>query len=322
MKAMVFRKYGGPEVIQLEERQIPELAPGRVRVRIHTTAINDWDWGYVRGEPYIYRLLFGLRRPKITILGAEVAGVVDAVGEGVSTFAPDDHVYGDLSEAGFGGFAEYVSVPEKALRKMPQGMSFEQAVAIPHAGGLAAQGLLGYGQLSRGERVLINGAGGGVGTLALQLAKALDAEVTGVDSGLKLDMMRELGFDHVLDYTQTDYTNTGDQYDVILDAKSTKSAWAITRALSPGGRYVSVGGHVPNLLSIVSWGALLGKARGKSIRLLPLVPNEQLDAVEALFQAGTLRTVIDGPFTLDQVPEALAHFGAARHLGKVVIRVA
>ena len=219
MKAIVLTHYGPPGVLQLQEINKPEPTHGEVLVKVCATAVNDWDWCFVRGKPYIYRLMFGLTKPKVRVLGAEVSGTVEAVGNGVRRFKLGDDVYGDVSEAGFGAFAEYVCVREDALALMPPGMPFEQAAAIPHAAMLALQGLVDVGRIQKGERILINGAGGGVGTFGVQIAKQYGAEVTGVDRESKLDTLRAVGFDHVIDYRQQDFTRNGQRYDLILDAK-------------------------------------------------------------------------------------------------------
>ncbi|MFQ5570579.1 MAG: NAD(P)-dependent alcohol dehydrogenase [Rhodothermales bacterium] len=213
MKAIVLTRYGSPDVLRLEEVAKPEPRDDEVLVKVHATAVNDWDWSFVRGKPYIYRLMFGLVRPRVAILGVEVAGIVEATGNHVAKFQPGYHVYGDISEAGFGGFAEYVCVSEDALSRKPPGMTFEQAAALPHAAMLALQGLVDLGRIRQGESVLINGAGGGVGTIGVQIAKQFGAEVTGVDSALKLDMLRSMGFDHVIDYQREDFTRNGQLYD-------------------------------------------------------------------------------------------------------------
>ncbi len=322
MKAILSTRYGPPETLALAETPKPEPGAGEVLVRVRAAAVNDWDWCSVRGKPYIYRLMMGLVRPKVSILGAEIAGTVEAVGEGAARFQPGDDVYGDISEAGFGGFAEYVSVREDAVVAKPAGLSFEQAVAIPHAAGLALQGLIDVGRLQPGERVLINGAGGGVGALAAQIAKHRGAaEVTGVDSGAKLDSMRAVGFDHVIDYTRQDFTQNGQRYDLIVDTKTNRSAFRYLRSLEAGGRYVTVGGHLPRLLQIVCVAPLVRRFTGKELRVVALKPNKDLHLISDLVEGDGLKLVIDGPYPLSDVPEAVRRFGEAAHLGKVVITV-
>lgn len=322
MKAIVLSRYGPPEDLRLEELPIPEPADGEVLVKVHATSVNDWDWCFARGKPLAYRLFFGLSKPKVRVLGAEVAGTVAATGRGVVRFQPREPVYGDLSEAGFGSFAEYVCVREGALHRMPQGMSFELATALPHAAMLALQGLVDVGQIRQGERVLINGAGGGVGMLGVQIAKQFGAEVTGVDSAAKLGMMSAAGFDHVMDYRREDFTRAGRRYDLILDTKTDRSPFAYLRALAPGGRYVTVGGHLPRLLQVFALKALVERASGKPVRIVALKPNKDLRYVNDLFEKQGLTCPIDGPYALADVPKAIRRFGEAQHLGKVVISVA
>lgn len=314
--------YGSPMDLTIEERPAPVPKSGEVLVRVHASAVNDWDWSIVRGRPYVYRLMFGLTKPRATILGMEGAGTVDAVGDGATRFAPGQRVYGDLSDGAFGAFAEYVSVPEGSLRAMPASMTFEQAAALPHAGLLAWQGLVEVGRIRQGERVLINGAGGGVGVLGLQIAKLYGCEVTGVDKASKLEALTAMGFDHVLDYRRTDFTATGERYDLILDARTTRAPVRHLRALRPQGRYVSVGGDVSRLLQTFLLGWFLSKATGKRLAILALKPNVGLERIGELFEAGSLRPVIDGPYALADAPRAVERFGAADHVGKVVLEVA
>ena len=321
MKAVVVTRYGSPSDLTLEDVDVPAPKSGEVLVKVHASAVNDWDWSIVRGKPYLYRLMFGLTKPRTAILGAEVAGTVEAVGGGATRFAPGQRVYGDLSSAGFGAFAEYVCVPETALHGMAEGMTFEQATALPHAGLLALQGLVEVGAIQKGERVLINGAGGGVGALGLQIAKAYGCDVTGVDKASKLEALTAMGFDHVVDYQRTDFTTTGERYDLILDARSTRSPLRHLRALAPGGRYVIVGGDVAPLLQSFFAGWILTRATGKRLAILALRPNEGLDRINELFESGSLTPVIDGPFDLADAPRAIARFGAADHVGKIVVRV-
>jgi NADPH:quinone reductase-like Zn-dependent oxidoreductase len=321
MKAIVFTRYGSPDVLRLEDVAKPDPGDGEVLVKVRATAVNDWDWCFVRGKPYIYRLMFGLIRPRVSVLGAEVAGTVEAVGDGATKFQPGDQVYGDISETGLGGFAEYVCVPEDSLIRMPQGMTFEQAAALPHAAMLALQGLVDIGRIRRGERVLINGAGGGVGAIGVQIAKQYGAEVTGVDSAPKLDALRSMGFDHVIDYRREDFTRNGQRYDLILDTKTNRSTFRYLRSLNSGGRYVTVGGNLPRLLQALCMGPLVSRFSGKRVRVVGLKPNKDLGYVNDLFERNGLRCVIDGPYRLSDIPQAVQRFGEAMHIGKIVITV-
>jgi len=322
MKAIVLTHYGSPDqVLRLEEVPKPEPAEDEVLVRVRAAAVNDYDWCFVRGKPYLYRLMFGLMKPKVAVLGAEVAGTVEAVGSRVTTFQPGNHVYGDISEAGFGGFAEYVCVREDALCRKPPGMTFEKAAALPHAAMLALQGLVDVGQIQPGEKVLINGAGGGVGTIGVQIAKQYGAEVTGVDRAFKLDTLKSMGFDHVIDYQQADFTRSGQRYDLILDTKTNRSPMRYLRALNPDGRYVTVGGHLPRLLQTACMGPLINRFSGKQVRIVALKTNKDLGYVNDLFETKGLEFAIDGPYSLSEVPQAIQRFGEAKHTGKIVITV-
>lgn len=321
MRALVLTRYGMEDGLRLDEVATPAPDDDEVQIEVCAAGVNDWDWSWVTGKPVVYRLMMGLRRPKVSIIGVDVAGRVAAVGCNVTRFQPGDDVHGDLSESGFGAFAEYVSVPESAIGAMPSGMSYEQAAAIPHAALLAWQGLIGEGQIQHGQHVLINGAGGGVGTFAVQLAKLHSAEVTGVDSAAKLERMRAAGFDHVIDYKEEDFTRNGQRYDLILDAKTTRSPFAHARSLKPGGAYVTVGGALPRLLQTFAFGPLITAVTGKRIRVLALKPNEGLSDVDALFEAGKIAPVIEGPYELSELPRCLRRFGDGEHIGKIIIRV-
>lgn len=319
MKALVFKKYGSPEVLQLREITKPTPEENEVLVRIHATAVNDYDWSMIRGKPYLYRLLFGLLKPKHQIPGMELSGTIEALGTNAKSFKIGDHVYGDISTYGFGGFAEYVCINEKALVIKPDKMRFEEATAIPHAAALALQGLVDAGDIKKGQKILINGAGGGMGTFGLQIAKLYDAEVTGVDTGDKLKMMEEIGFDHIIDYKKEDFTKNGQKYDLILDAKTTRSTFDYLRALSSKGKYVTVGGYLNRLFPMFLLKPWISIFSTKRIQIVALKPNKDLNYISELFEAGKIRPVIDGPFNLSQLPEAIQYFGEGRHQGKVVI---
>ncbi len=321
MRAIVYSEYGSPDVLRLEEVEKPMPKDDEVLVRVCAASVNDWDWALIYGEA-TNRLLHGLTKPKLRILGGDVAGRVEAVGAKVSAFGPGDEVYGDLCMAGFGTFAEYVCAPAQALINKPAGMTFEQAAAIPQAGMLAVQGLIDVGEIGSGKnRVLLNGAGGGVGTFALQLAKTYGVEVTCVDSAEKLDMLSELGADHVIDYRQVDFTRDGQRYDLILDPKSTRSPYDYARALAPEGIYVTVGGQSWRLFQAFVLGRLISKTHNKHIRVVALKPNKDLAFVNAQFEAGRLVPIIDGPYKLEDTAKALHRFASAQHLGKIVITV-
>lgn len=321
MKAVVYTEYGSPEVMRLVEMAKSVPAEDEVLIKVYAVSINPWDWELLLGTTFVNRVLGGLRRPKRTILGSDIAGRVEAVGNAVTRFKPGDEVYGDISGR-WGGFAEYVCAREGSLAIKSPGMTFEQAAAIPQAAMLALQGLRDVGHIQPGQTVLINGAGGGVGTFGLQIAKLYGAEVTGVDSAGKFAMMREVGFDHLIDYRQEDFTKSGRQYDLILDAKTTRSPFAYARALRPNGTYVTVGGALPRLLQAFLLGRPIARFKRKQIRVVALKPNKELAYINELFEAGKFKPVIDRPFTLEEVPAAMEYARSEQHKGKIVITVA
>ena len=251
-------------------------------------------------------------------MGSDIAGKIEAVGKNVTKFKSGDEVFGDLSGT-WGGLAEFVCAREKALALKPASMSFEQAASIPQAAMLAVQGLIDKGKIQDGQKILINGAGGGVGTFGIQIAKQYDVEVTGVDSAPKLDMLRSLGFDHVIDYTNEDFTKNSQHYDLVLDTKTNRSIYKYTRVLKQNGRYVTVGGSIGRLFQfmfLIPWFSLFSKKR---VSIVNLKLNKDLAYMCELFEAGKVKPVIDGPYKLDEVPEAFRVFGNAEHKGKLVI---
>ena len=317
MKAIVYTKYGGPEVLQLKEIEKPFPKDDEVLIKVHAVSLNDWDYGLLQGD-FINRIMFGLLRPKKTILGSDIAGRIEATGKNVKKFKPGDEVYGDLS-GHWGGLAEYVCAHENALALKPAAMSFIEAAAIPQAAMLAVQGLIDKGQIKQGQKILINGAGGGVGTFAIQIAKLYGAEVTGVDSAAKLDMLRSLGYDYVIDYTKEDFTKNGQCYDLILDVKTNRSVFDYTRALCRNGIYVTVGGSIGRLFQALFFGWWIKLIHKKHIRIVALKLNKDLAYMNELFEAGKVKPVIDGPYRLDEAPDAFRLFGKAAHKGKIVI---
>lgn len=319
MRAIILKEYGSPDELEVGEVEKPVPGNNEVLVRIHATSINDWDWGLVRGKPFVIRMIHGLKRPGIRIPGVDISGEIEAVGSNVNSFQPGDEVFGDLSDCGFGGFAEYVCVPENILSLKPSRISHKEAAALPHAALLALQGI--KGKVTAGQHVLINGAGGGVGTLGIQMLRSYDVTVTGVDTAEKLDLMKSIGFDHVIDYKKTDFTRTGDKYDLILDTKTNRSAFKYARALRKNGRYVTVGGSMPRLLGVLLAGLLISTFTSKKLSVLSLKPNHGLDQISDLTDKGYLKPVIDGPFNFDQIPALIQYFGEGRHKGKVVIEI-
>jgi len=321
MKAIICRKYGAPDVLELEEIRKPTAGDDEVLVRVHAASVNSWDWDNLRGKPLIVRLLMGFLNPKHEIPGSDIAGRVEAVGENVKRFQPGDEVFGDLCACGWGAFAEYVCAPEDALASKPANATFEEAAAVPQAAVMALQGIRDYGNTQPGQKVLINGAGGGVGTFAVQIAKYFGAEVTGVDSTSKLDMMRSIGADHVIDYTREDFTKTGQRYDLILDVAGYRSMFDYKRALGPNGIYVMVGGSMARILQLLLLGRWRSMTGSKKMVILVHKPNKDLAFLKQLLEAGKVVPVIDGPFALSEVPEALRHLGEGHVLGKAVITV-
>ncbi|WP_057935705.1 NAD(P)-dependent alcohol dehydrogenase [Algoriphagus resistens] len=322
MKAIVLENYGLPEeVMSLKEVAIPIPKENEVLIKIHTTAVNDYDWSIVRGKPYLYRLMFGVSKPKHPILGMELAGVVDGIGLMVSKLKVGDAVYGDISQFGFGTFAEYICIHEDAVLIKPEELGFETATAIPHASTLALQALRNIGKIRQGHKVLINGGGGGVGTIGLQLARLSNCKVTGVDSEEKLTMMKLLGYDQVIDYKKVDFTKTGEQYDLIVDCKTNKSPFSYLRSLKPTGIYVTIGGSPINLISVLFWSKIFSLFSTKSLQILSLKPNEGLDEIAQLVVQNKISPEIDGPYPLDDTARLIQYFGEGKHKGKVVIKV-
>jgi NADPH:quinone reductase-like Zn-dependent oxidoreductase len=320
MKAVVYTRYGPPDVLRLTDVETPTPKGNEVLVKVHAVSLNASDWEMLRGKP-LYSRIGGPFRPRHHVLGSDIAGRVEAVGQYVTLFQPGDDVFADILSY-MGGFAEYVCVPEKALAPMPTGMTYEQAAALPQAGAIALQGIREKGQARPGQQVLINGAGGGSGMYAIQLAKLDGAEVTGVDNAEKLEFIRSLGADHVIDYTRENFTRNGRAYDLILDLAGYRSAFAYQRSLAPEGRYLYVGGSVGTLLQALLIGPMLGRADGKKIRLLPVrLGAQHLTPLVELCQAGTITTIIDRGYPLSEVPDALRFLGEGHAKGKVVVIV-
>lgn len=318
MNAITHSVYGSPDVLAPEEIPTPAPAPDEVLVRIHAASLNRSDWEGLTGNP-LYARMRGLLRPRDRILGSDIAGTVVAVGGKHTRFKVGDEVYGDIMDR-CGGLAEYVAVRGQNLVPRPAFLTHAQAAAIPQAGVIAWIGICETGHAQPGERVLINGAGGGSGMLAIQLAKQRGAEVTAVDNAEKLEFMRALGADHVIDYAREDFTEGGQQYDLIVDLVAHRSPFACARALRPKGRYYAVGGPVRTLLQILFLGPFIS---GKRVRVLVAMPSPQrIAAIQELVEAGTLKLVIDRSYPLREAAEALRYVGEGHSKGKVVIEVA
>ena len=320
MKAIVYEEYGSPDLLHLAELAKPIPTDDQILIKIHAVSINGSDKENLIGKP-LYARMGGLRRPGNPILGSDIAGRVEAVGKNNTEFEPGDAVFGEIP--GYrGGFAEYVCVDGKTMMRKPAGLTFEQAAAIPQAGVISFQGICDKGQVQPGQKVLINGAGGSAGSFAIQLAKQRGAEVTGVDNAHKFDFMRSLGVDKVIDYTQEDFTRSGEQYDLILDLIAHRSVFAYQRALRRNGTYFFVGGSVGVLFQLLLLGSLMKKIAGKNIRLLAVPQNRKdLISITKLCEAGEVVPIIDRQFPLDEVPEALRYVSEGQAKGKVVITV-
>ena len=321
MKAIVCTKYGPPEdVLELKEVEKPTPQDNEVLVKVLAATVNTADWAYVRGKPFMIRLMGqGLLKPKYQIIGSDMAGRVEAVGKNITQFKPGDEVFATLGDCGFGAYAEFVSVPlerKQDLTLKPSNISFEQAATVPQAAVVALQGLRNKGHIQSGQKVLINGASGGNGTFAVQIAKYFGADVTGVCSTKKMDMVRSIGADHVIDYTKEDFTKKGQQYDLILDLVANRSVSDFAHVLTLKGNYVAVA-FKPNALFL---GPLISMRSGKKISQLSHQPNvEDLILIKELIEAGKVVPVIDRTYQLSEVANALRYYGEGHPSGKVVI---
>jgi len=320
MKAIVYRCYGSPDVLEFEDIEKPKPADDEVLVKVHAAAVNPLDWHYMRGSPYIMRLGVGLGAPTRTSMGVDFAGTVEAVGSNVKRFKPGDEVFGGRS----GAFAEYVTVREdRALALKPANMTFEQAASVPIAGITALQALRDKGQLKPGQKVLINGASGGVGTFAVQIAKSYGAEVTGVCSTRNVEMVRSIGADHVIDYTQEDYTKSGQHYDLIIDNVGNHSLLANRRVLNPDGIFVIIGGPKGNWLAPLMnpiKALMLSPFVGQEfVMILAKLDKDDLAILGDLMQAGKVTPVIDRRYRLSEVPAAIRYSEEGHARGKIVI---
>lgn len=319
MKAIVYHRYGSPDVLRLDD--IPKPVPGEdeVLVNVQAVSINSWDWDMLTGRPYEYRLFGGLLKPKRTrIHGCDIAGKVEAVGKEVRLFNVGDDVFGDLAESGWGAFAEYTCARENKLMLKPPGMTFEEAACLSHGGNLAVQGLIDFGKIKSGQSVLINGGGGSTGTLAIQIAKLFEVELTAVDRTEKLELMRTLGADHLIDYTREDFTQNGRQYDLIFDVKTMRSIYDYRRALCPDGTYVTVGGKTTRILQLLLFKKLVGNYK---MHVVGYKANKDLKYLITLFEKGKLKPVIDKCFPLEKTADAFRYFGDGCFQGKIVIKL-
>jgi NADPH:quinone reductase-like Zn-dependent oxidoreductase len=323
MKAIVQTEYGSPDVLSLKEVDKPVVPDHGVLVQVRAASVNAGDWHLMRGDPFLTRLMFGgILKPKIKTLGMDVAGRVEAVGKDVTQFQVGDEVFGDLSEYGFGAFAEYACCPEAALSLKPRNISFEQAATVPGAALTALQGLRDCGQIQSGQKVLINGASGGVGSFAVQIARAFGAEVTAVCSTNKMEMVRSIGADHIIDYTQADVTKNGQQYDLILDAAAYRSVFDYSPILKTDGTYVLVGGSISRLFQVLLFGFAIARIMRRNVKCFIVKPERSdLVILRDLIEAGKIVPFIDRTYNLSEVPTAIRHLEQRQIRGKVAISV-
>jgi NADPH:quinone reductase-like Zn-dependent oxidoreductase len=323
MKAIVYTKYGPPEVLHLKEVEKPVPKTNEVLIKVLAASLNAFDWHLHRADPFLVRLMGeGLLKPKNQRLGADVAGRIELVGKSVTLFKPGDEVFGDLAGHGRGGFAEYVCAPENALAPKPVGITFEEAAAVPMAGITALQGLRDKGEIQPGQKVLINGASGGVGTFAVQIAKSFGAEVTAVCSTRKMDMVRSLGADHVIDYTREDFTSNNQRYDLIFAANGYHPISAYKRALSSQGKYVMAGGSLPQMFQALLLGPWISMVGRKKMGAVTAKSNpKDLIILKELIESGEVKPIIDRCYPLREVPEAFRYLKDGHAVGKIVIHV-
>jgi NADPH:quinone reductase-like Zn-dependent oxidoreductase len=321
MKAILRSGYGSPDVLEYADVDTPVAGGDGVLVRVRAASLNQGDLDYLYGRPFLTRMGTGLRKPRHRGLGFDVAGQVEAVGEKATRFKPGDEVFSDLTQFGWGAFAEYAYAPERAWALKPANLTFEEAATVPQAAIMALQSLRGRGGIRRGQRVLVNGASGSMGPFAVQIAKSFGAEVTAVDSREKLDMARSLGADRVVDYAQEDYTRSGRRYDWIVDVVGNRSLLECRRALTPGGVYVMLGGSTLRIFACLILGPLLSLVGGRKMGFLWWKPFRKKDVIflTELIEAGEVRAVIDRRYPLSEVPAALRYLEAGHAQGKIVI---
>jgi len=320
MRAIVYNKYGGPEVLQLSTLPLPILEKNEVLVKVAAASVNSWDWDKLTGRPLLYRLMFGLFKPKNPILGCDIAGIIENIGSGVENFKVGDAVFGDISES-WGGFAEYVSVAPKNLRLKPVEMTFHEAAAMPHTAELAFQALFTGGNIQKGDQVLLNGGGGGAGSFAVQFAKNAGAEVTVVDTISKKEAVLSWGADFFIDYHTQNFWQAEKQYDLIVDMVASETPKSYLAVLKKSGRYVVVGGKLSTLIQIALFGRLSAAGSSKTLAILIHQPNKNLELLKAWFLAGKFKVHIAQIYSFEQVPEALTDLHLAKKAGKLVVRI-
>ena len=322
MKAIIHEKYGSPDVLQLKEVQKPIPDDDQVLVKVQAASLNFSNLVLLKGEPFIARLAFGLRKPKFPFAGGDIAGTVEAVGKNIKQFQPGDEVFGDLSGCGWGGFAQYAAVTEQSIALKPSNLSFEEAAAVPMAGVTALQALRDKGKLQSGQKVLINGASGGVGTFAAQIAKTFGAEVTGVVSTRNVEIAKSLGVDHVIDYTKENFTEKEEKYDVIISVNGNYPISAYKRVLNQNGIFVHVGGPASQLFQVMFLYPLTSMTGNKKMHSFLHRPNqEDLVFLKELLEARKIKSVIDRTYILNEATEAFKYLEEGHAQGKVVITI-
>lgn len=323
MRAATYREYGSADVLDVDDVPVPTPADDEVLVRVVASSVNDYDWHLLTGKPWLNRAP-GFTKPANSVLGSDVAGRVEAVGSAVTRFAPGDAVYADMSPHGFGAFAEYVAAPQSALSHKPARLTFEQAAAVPQAGELAVMACTRWRSIKPGDAVLVNGAGGGTGTFAVQIARAAGAHVTAVDAAWKLDRLTALGADTVLDYRTQDFTRTGDSYDLIIDVAAHRSLRQYRRCLREGGVCAITGGRLPRVFWAMAAGPTMSALVDVKIGVPFWKPNDpdEMALMARLVDQESVSPVIDSVYPLDGIADAFRRFGAQQHTGKIVISIA
>lgn len=320
MKAITISRYGGPEVLTVNEIQKPVPLGNEVLIKVKAASLNAADWHIMRGQPRIYRVVLGIRKPKYSILGADVAGIVEAVGKNVAQFQEGDEVFGDLAEHNFGAFAEYVCVPENIVALKPQTLTFEEAAAIPLAAATALHALRYHGEVKEGQKVAINGASGGVGVYAIQLAKGKGAEVTAVCSTDKTDQAKMLGADHVIDYTKKKFTRNGKNYDLIIGANGNLGLSEYKRALTATGKYIGIGGSNRQFFEPMLLGSFYSEKNGRKFSQLILKTTQaDLFYLKEQVEIGKLKPVIDKRYPMSEIHAAMKYLEAGHAKGKIVL---
>lgn len=320
MQAITYTKYGSPDVLKLKEIETPAPKENEVLLKVYAASVNSWDWDLLRGRPVIFRFS-GLFKPKHQILGSDVAGEVEKAGGKIKKFKPGDRVFGDLCQCGWGGFAEYVSTDENSLTLLPETISFKEAAAFPQAGVMALQGIKDSGQVKQGQNILINGAGGGVGTFAIQIAKYFGATVTCVDKSEKFEMMKSIGADYVIDYTKEDFTKNENHYDLILDVMGHHPILDYKNALTKEGKYIIVGGSPSLIFKVIFFGKLITLFSKKQMKILAHKPNKNLSYLVELFESGKLKPIIKNCYKLEQTAQALRQIGDGNAMGKIIVEI-